>query len=284
MEKMSGLKKFALLNLGTFLVTIGVYFFKFPNNFSTGGVTGIAVVMGPLTPNISPGTYNMAINVVLLLIGCIFLGKRFVVMTLYSSMTMAVAITLLERYYPMSGPFTNQPMLELIFAVMLPAVGCAILFNIDASNGGTDIIAMLMKKYTSMDIGRGLFISDFFITIATFFVFDVQTGLFSLTGLMAKSLVVDSVLENFNLCKYFTIITTKPEEICDFISTALNRGATTYDASGAFTHEHKTIVITVLRRNQAILLQKYIKRVDPHAFIMITNTSEIIGKGFRETA
>ena len=102
-----------------------------------------------------------------------------------------------------------------------------------------------------------------------------------MTGLMAKSLVVDSVLENFNLCKYFTIITNKPDEICNFIARELNRGATLYDASGAFTHEHKTIVITVLRRNQAILLQKFIRQNDPGAFIMITNTSEIIGKGFR---
>lgn len=284
MNAESPLKKFALLNLGTLLVTIGVYFFKFPNNFSTGGVTGIAVIMGPLTPEISPGTYNMVINIVLLIFGCIFLGKNFGLMTAYSSMSMAIAISLLERFYPMAKPFTDQPMLELIFAVMLPAVGCAILFNIDASNGGTDIIAMLMKKYSSWDIGRSLFVTDFFITIATFFVFDVETGLFSLTGLMAKSLVVDSAIENFNLCKYFTIITTKPDEICTFIADVLKRGATTYDASGAFTHEHKTIVITVLRRNQAILLQKHIKRIDPHAFIMITNTSEIIGKGFRGVA
>ena len=171
--------------------------------------------------------------------------------------------------------------MELIFGVMLPAIGSAILFNIDASNGGTEIIAMILKKYASVDIGRALFITDFFITAATFFVFDIQTGLFSLTGLMAKSLVVDSVLENFNLCKYFTIITNKPDEICNFIARELNRGATLYDASGAFTHEHKTIVITVLRRNQAILLQKFIRQNDPGAFIMITNTSEIIGKGFR---
>lgn len=275
------IKNFALLNLGTLLITIGVYFFKFPNNFSTGGVTGIAVVMGKLTPTISPGTYNMALNIVLLALGLIFMGKSFGVLTAYSSLTMAAAISVLEKVYPMPRPFTDQPLLELIFGVMLPAIGSAILFNIDASNGGTEIIAMILKKYASVDIGRALFITDFFITAATFFVFDIQTGLFSLTGLMAKSLVVDSVLENFNLCKYFTIITNKPDEICNFIARELNRGATLYDASGAFTHEHKTIVITVLRRNQAILLQKFIRQNDPGAFIMITNTSEIIGKGFR---
>lgn len=275
------MKNFALLNLGTLLITIGVYFFKFPNNFSTGGVTGIAVIMGKVTPDISPGTYNMALNIVLLILGLIFMGKSFGLMTAYSSMSMALAISVLERIYPMPRPFTNEPLLELIFGVMLPAIGSAILFNIDASNGGTEIIAMIMKKYASLDIGRGLFLTDFFISAATFVVFDIQTGLFSLAGLMAKSLVVDSVLENFNLCKYFTIITDKPDEICHFIAKELNRGATLYDASGAFTHEHKTIVITVLRRNQAILLQKFIRQNDPQAFLMITNTSEIIGKGFR---
>ena len=275
------LKTFALLNLGTLLVTVGVYFFRFPNNFSTGGVTGLAVVLGKLTPNVTPGTYNMVINIVLLTLGVILMGKSFGLMTGYSSMSMALAISILEKAYPMERPFTDQPMLELVFAVMLPAVGSAILFNIDASNGGTDIIAMILKKYASVDIGKSLFATDFFITMSTFFVFDMTTGLFCMTGLMAKSLVVDSVLENFNLCKYFTIITNKPDEICRFISDELHRGATLYDASGAFTHEHKTIVITVLRRNQALLLQKFIRQNDPHAFIMITNTSEIIGKGFR---
>ncbi len=281
MEANTRMKNFALLNLGTLLITIGVYFFKFPNNFSTGGVTGIAVVMGKVTPEISPGTYNMVLNVVLLILGLIFMGKSFGLMTAYSSLSMAAAISILEKVYPMPKPFTDQPLLELIFGVMLPAIGSAILFNIDASNGGTEIVAMIMKKYASLDIGRGLFITDFFISAATFLVFDIKTGLFSLTGLMAKSLVVDSVLENFNLCKYFTIITNKPDEICNFIAKELHRGATLYDASGAFTHEHKTVVITVLRRNQAIMLQKFIRQNDPSAFLMITNTSEIIGKGFR---
>ena len=106
----------------------------------------------------------------------------------------------------MSHPLTSQPVLELVFAIVLPALSAAILFNMDASGGGTDIIAMILKKYTHFDIGMALFLVDFLITLAAFIVFDPETGLFSFCGLMAKSLVIDSAIENINLCKYFTII------------------------------------------------------------------------------
>ena len=118
------IKNFALLNLGTLLITVGVYFFKFPNNFSTGGVTGIAVVMGKLTPNITPGTYNMVLNIVLLALGLLFMGKSFGMLTAYSSMTMAAAISILEKFYPMPRPFTDQPLLELIFGVKIGRASC----------------------------------------------------------------------------------------------------------------------------------------------------------------
>ncbi|MEG0693119.1 MAG: YitT family protein, partial [Oscillospiraceae bacterium] len=260
---------------------IGVYFFKFPNNFSTGGVSGIAVILGKLINSVTPGALVFIINMVLLLIGFLIFGKHFGIKTAYASILMSVQIWVLEWLMPMSKPFTTEPLLELIFAVMLPAFGSALLFNMDASSGGTDVIAMILKRYTNINIGRALLFSDAIIVFACFGVFGMQTGLFSLLGLAAKALIVDSVIESINLCKYFTIITTKPNEVCDYIVTVLKRGATKLEAEGAFTNEKKTMVVTVVRRAQGIKLQKQIKEIDDKAFILITNTSEIIGKGFR---
>ena len=169
----------------------------------------------------------------------------------------------------------------MIFAVALPAVSSAIFFNMDASSGGTDIIAMILRKYTKLNIGSALFISDLLIVISACLVFDAQTGLFSLLGLLSKSLVVDNVIENINLCKYFTIICDDPEPICDFIKNKLKRSATTYEAEGSYERRKKTVIITIMKRGQAVELRNFIRQNQPSAFIAITNSSEIIGKGFR---
>jgi len=283
-NSMSEVKKtvleYGMLTISTFVMAIGIYVFKFPNNFSFGGVSGLAIVLSEVLPT-TPGNITFIINMALLLIGFIFLGKGFGVKTAYTSVLLSVAISALEHIYPMTAPLTKEPLLELIFAVALPAVSSAIFFNMDASSGGTDIIAMILRKYTKLNIGSALFVSDLLIVIAACFVFNAQTGLFSLVGLLSKSLVVDNVIENINLCKYFTIICDDPEPICDFIKNKLGRSATTYDAEGSYEHRKKTVIITIMKRGQAVELRNFIRQNQPSAFIAITNSSEIIGKGFR---
>lgn len=275
------IKNFLLITLGTVLTAVGIYFFKFPNNFSTGGVSGISILLGKLVPFLSPAISMWAINLILLLIGFLFFGRGFGLMTAYCSMLYSFLTWLFEVIYPMTAPFTDQPFLELCFAMMLPAVGSAILFNCNASTGGTDIVAMILKKYTSLDIGKALLVSDALIAFSACFVFDIRTGLFSLLGLIIKAFVVDSVIESINLCKYFSIVTSCPDAICDYIIQEMNRSSTVIDAIGAYSHEDRKVILVACRRSEAVRLRQYIKTVDPKAFMFITNTSEIIGKGFR---
>ena len=279
MKNKNVLKEYFLITISTLLIVVGVYFFRFPNNFTFGGITGLSVVLGKITP-ISPSTVNFILNILLLVIGFVFLGKGFAVKTVYSSMLLSVSLSALEFFYPITHPLTDQPMLELVFAIALPAFGSAVLFNIGASSGGTDIIALILKKYTSFDIGRAVFFTDLLITLSACFVFDIKTALFSFLGLMAKSLMIDNVIESINLAKYFNVVCSEPDVICDFIVNELKRSATICEAKGAFSHTHKYIIFTALRRPQAVQLRQFIKRVEPDAFILISNTSEIIGKGF----
>ena len=274
------IEEYTVLTLATFIMVIGIYVFKFPNNFSFGGVTGIAIVLSKFLPG-TPGNITLIINMVLLVLGFLFLGKGFGIKTAYVSILMSVSLNLAEVWFPMEKPLTSEPVLELIYAIVLPAFSSAIFFNIDASSGGTDIVAMILKKYTKLNIGTALFFSDLLIVLASCFVFDTKTGLFSLTGLLAKSLVVDNVIESINLCKYFTIICEDPEPICDFIMNKLNRSATVYDAEGTYEHRKKKVIITIMKRSQAVELRNFIRHTQPSAFIAITNSSEIIGKGFR---
>ena len=281
-KKQKALREYFFITLGTMLVTVGVYFFKFPNNFSIGGVTGIGILLSSVLDGVvSSGTIVLILNMVLLLVGYLVFGKEFGIKTAYSSMLLSLSLKLLEVIVPITEPFTTEPVLELFFAVVLPGLGAAMLFNLGCSTGGTDVIAMILRKHSNINIGQALLASDIILTLLTFPLFGVLTGLLSVTGLILKSIVIDNIIESLNLHKYFTVICNESDAICKFIIHDLNRSATVYDATGAFSDHKKKIILTVLTRAQALQLQKFIKRTDPSAFILITNTSEIIGRGFR---
>ena len=275
------LQEYALLTLGSLLIAVGVYFFKFPNHFSTGGVSGLSIILNRYFPSLSQATLMFVINQLLLVLGFAVFGKSFGFRTAYCSLVMSGAAWVLEALIPMKAPMTSQPLMELIFAVTLPAVGSAILFNLEASSGGTDVVAMILRKFTSLNIGVSLLAADFLITAMACVAFNMETGLFSILGLMIKAVVVDLVLENIKVHKCFQIITSKPDAIIRFIVETLHRGATNIRGEGAYTHENKTVILTVVNRAQAIQLRHFAKTTDPGCFILITNTGEIIGKGFR---
>lgn len=273
-------KEILLLVLGTALVALGVYFFKFPNNYSTGGVTGIAVILASLFPAVSSSTYTSVINILSLVLGFMFLNRGFGIRTIFCTILFSLMLSALEWLFPLTHPLTDQKMLELFFAVILPSLGAAILFNLDSSTGGTDILAMILKKYTSMDIGKALLYVDVLITAATLVVINVETGLYSLLGLILKSVMVDMVIESFNRRKSFMLVTSYPEEVSAYITQHLHRSATYWKGEGAYSHQDKWVMLTALSRAQAVALRRYLKTTDPHAFMLITNSSEIFGKGF----
>ncbi|MBP1575481.1 MAG: YitT family protein [Oscillospiraceae bacterium] len=273
-------KEYALLTLASVLIIISTWLFKYPNNFTFGGITGLSIVLSRIF-EVPASTLNLVMNAVLLVIGVAVLGKGFAGKTFYVTILSTVGLSALDKIYPITTPLTDEPVIELLFSVAIPAVASAILFNMDASSGGTDIVAMLLKKHTTLEIGTAIFAVDIIITLSAFVAFDFATGLYSVTGLMAKTLIMDGAIENMNLCKYFTIITTNPKPICDFIHHELHRSATIYKAEGAYSHTEKNIVLVVLKRSQAVRLRRFIKEIEPTAFMMITNSSEIIGKGFR---
>ncbi len=274
-------KQVGWLNLGTLLMAVGVYFFKFPNHFTTGGVSGISIVVAHFIPTVTTATLNLILNILLLIIGAFFLGRGFGLRTAYSAVMSSVLTYVFERLIPMDAPMTTQPVLELMFAVGLPAFGSAILFHVNASSGGTDIIAMLVKKYSHMNIGLALALADLLVAVTACFTFGMETGLFSLFGLFLKSYMVDAVMDNLRTYKVFQIVTDNPEPICNFIMKDLHHSATLIDGVGSFTHEKRKIIMTVINRHQAIRLQLFVRATDPHSFITITSSSEIVGKGFR---
>lgn len=279
-QRKETIRDYLILTVATTILVIGVYVFKFPNNFSFGGVTGMAVILAAVLP-FSPTAITNVINISLLVLGFLFLGRTFGVKTVYVTLLNTVELWFLDRYLPMDAPLTHEPVLELAFAVLIPAVSSAIMFNVQASSGGTDILAMILRKYTSLNIGTSLMITDAIVVISTFFIFGAETGLFSVAGLIAKTLIIDGAIESINLCKFFTIICDDPIPIVGFIHQELGRSATVQHAEGTYLHKDKTVILVVTKRRQAVLLRNFVRQQEPGAFMMITNSSEIIGKGFR---
>ena len=277
---MNKTKDFLKINLGIALVAIGIYFFKFPNKFSTGGVSGLAVILTALPIDLSSATIMLIINLLFLGLGFIFLNKEFGLKTIYCTLMLSVFTQFLEMTMPITAPLTDERMLELIFSVILPGIGSALLFTNGASSGGTDILAMIIRKNTQLDLGKSLLMSDFFISFSTLFFFGVETCLYSLLGLVLKSFIVDIVIENISTKKIAIVITSKHDEVIDFITHKLHRGVTNWDCIGGYTGEEKSALMTALSRSQAVALREYVNSIDSKAFIVINSSTEVIGKGF----
>ena len=277
---MKYVKQYVLITLSISIMSVGVYFFKFPNNFVFGGVTGTAALVAKLTP-MSASAFSSAANLVLLVVGLIFLGKEFAMTTGYATFVMSVELMVFEKICPLSGPLSDQPMLDLLFAIALPAIASALLFNVGASSGGTDIIALIVEKYTHIhSIAVALFITDLFMVIAACFVFDLYTALYSFVGLTVKSLVIDAVLEKIKMCKAILIVCDEKKPICDFVMRKLMRGATYTPCFGAYTDKPHSIIYTTLTRHEADQLQEFIHKEHLNAFMSMLSTTEVFGKGF----
>lgn len=280
-QAVSDLKFFLLLNCGLFATAVGIAIFKTPNHFAFGGTSGVSIILSTLFPKWNVGAFMWLVNAILVLLGFAFLGIKSMGWTIYSSFALSFYVSICEAVVPLSAPLTGDTFLELCFAVILPAVGSAIVFNVGASTGGTDIVAMILHKYTSLEIGRALMISDLGIVLIAAYLYGAKTGLYCILGMVLKCTVVDSAIESINLRKVCTIITKDPDKVEEFIIKVLNRSATEQQAFGAYTRNQEKVLMTVLTRAETARLRIFLRRIDPHAFMTIVNSSEIIGKGFR---
>ncbi|MDE5721526.1 MAG: YitT family protein [Clostridia bacterium] len=291
-KRIETVKYWAVLNFAVLLLAAGVFFFKGPNNFATGGVSGLAIIISKYVtgsvPFLTQSVLNLIMNALLLIIGFIFLGKGCTFKTAYCSLVYTLEMYAMERIFIAFGidfstgyTLTKQKFLEFIYAMLLTGIGSAIMFNCRASSGGTDIVALIIKKYAKMDIGKAMVVTDLLIASSTFIIFDTTTGLFSILGLFFKSFLVDGVIESIGKNKFVTIITANTELVAPFIIESIHRSYTSFKATGGYTGEDKTVMLTVCNRREAYKLKMKIRQADPAAFVILTDTTEILGKGFR---
>ena len=279
-------KDWMYMNFGIVLIACATYFFLVPNHFVTGGMTGLATMLGDIFSFLTTSTWLMILNVTMLIVGFIFLGKRTGIWTVYCSLSYTSLMLVLEKIVPISHPLTDESFMELCFGILIYAVGTAVIFYAGASSGGMDIMALIVQKYAKLDVGKAVLCVNTTIAIGAIFTFahyenNIERSILSMIGLFANSFIIDIVIDNFHSCKYCVVITDKTELVSEYIMNQLHHGVTITDAIGAYTQTKKGMIHTVCRRYEAIKLRAAIKKIDENAFIVVTTSNEIIGKGFR---
>ena len=170
--------------------------------------------------------------------------------------------------------------LATIFGSVFLAMGAAIVFSQGASTGGTSIIASILNKYFSMDIGKALLISDSIVIILAIYTFGVELGLFGLVSVYLTSTLIDKFIDGFKSCKQVYIITSKEKLVVEYINSDVDRGCTVFKGKGGYTGNENTVIFTVLDRKEFIKLKRFMKENDPTAFITVNEASEVFGQGF----
>lgn len=272
-------KEYFLISLGTLIVSFSIYYFMVPEHLATGGVSGLSIVITHYLP-ISVSIINMALNVILLIIGFIFIGQEFGGKTIYSVLFMSICMYIMEYYFPAKGPMTDNTLLNLLCGIIISAMGLSLVFNQNSSTGGTDIIARILNKYFNFDMGKGLMAADIIVVVSAFFTYGIQTGILGAFGWFINGVVVNYFIDGFSVKYEVMIITDKPSDVKEYIFSKLERGVTVYKAQGGYTSKNKDIIVTTLERRQYFLLKKKLKEIDPNMFVIVRNVQEVIGDGF----
>lgn len=277
---LKSVKRFLLINFGLLIMALGLHIYIVPSNLATGGVTGLGLVIKAYFPEINLGVLMLGFNIILFVLAFLFIGKDFGGYTIYASLALSGMIGLLEKIMPIETPVTEDLMLNLLFGTLIPAIGMAIVFYQNASTGGTDIVAKIINKYSNIEIGKALFLSDALVTIAAAFTFNLTIGMYAFLGILLNGTVIDKVIAGFETKVHTQIISSKIEEISNFIHTELQRGATLLNATGGYTGEGKQVIVTVVSPREYIRLRQYVRSVDPKAFIIMSYVHEVLGEGF----
>lgn len=275
------LREYIVITIGIILVALSVEYFFVPNNLAAGGVTGVAIVLNAIIPKLSIGATTFVLNGLLFIVAFMFIDGNFGVKTIYASLGLSLIIWFIEKFLKPVA-ITNDLIIATIFGTLISAVGMAIIFNENASTGGTDILAKILNKFFHLDIGKSLLVVDFVITFASALVFGIDVGMYAMLSVILLGITVDRFIEGFNVSKSIFIISKKNDEISQYIMSELDRGCTFLSGLGAYTKEQSNVLYAVLSRAQFIKLKKFIKDVDHEAFIAVGEVHEVLGEGFKD--
>lgn len=261
--------------IGASLVGLAYNIFYLPARLAAGGVSGISTILFELF-QFNPAYVQWLINIPLLIIGIIFIGREFSTKTFVGTMFVPLVIWLTSD---MSLAVEN-PLLSAIYGGTVLGVGLGIVYRGNGSTGGTTLIAQVLKKYTGLSSGFSQLFVDGFVVVASAFVFDFELALYALMSIYVTSKVIDFVQLQVSPTKLILVITDKEEKIQSLIKNEINRGLTKVKTLGGYSNEEKTMILCVVEQSEAVYFKKLLQEVEPDSFVIFVNASEILGRGF----
>lgn len=256
------------------IIAAAVYFFLVPSHASVSSISGLGIILTNFIP-LPLSVITMVLNVVLLIIGFITCGREFGTKTMYTSILLPVFIGIFERIFPNIGSLTKTQELDVLCYVLVVSVGLSILFNMNASSGGLDIVAKIMNKYLHIELGKAMSLAGMCVALSAALVYDKKTVVLSVLGTYFNGMVVDHFIFGQNLKRRVCIITKYEEELRNFILHELHSGATIYDAIGAYNLDKRHEIITIVDKNEYQKLMNYINNLDPKAFITVYTVADM---------
>ena len=256
------------------IIAAAVYFFLVPSHASVSCISGLGIILTNFIP-LPLSVITMVLNVVLLIIGFITCGREFGTKTVYTSILLPVFIGIFERIFPNIGSLTKTQELDVLCYVLVVSVGLSILFNMNASSGGLDIVAKIMNKYLHIELGKAMSLAGMCVALSAALVYDKKTVVLSVLGTYFNGMVVDHFIFGQNLKRRVCIITKYEEELRNFILHELHSGATIYDAIGAYNLDKRHEIITIVDKNEYQKLMNYINNLDPKAFITVYTVADM---------
>ncbi|MCB6608916.1 YitT family protein [[Clostridium] symbiosum] len=275
MKKWGTVKEFAVITFATIIVSSAVFFFLIPSHVSVGSISGLAIVLGNFVP-LKISAITFILNLFLLILGFLFIGREFGAKTVYTSFLVPVVLAVLEIMFPDNQSITNDAFLDMLCYIFTVSIGLAMLFNRNASSGGLDIVAKFLNKYMHMDLGKAMSLSGMCVALSSALVYDKKIVVLSILGTYLNGIVLDHFIFGFNIKKRVCIISEHEEEIREFILHHLHSGATIYEAIGAYDGRPRREIITIVDKNEYAMLMTYILKTDKNAFVTVYAVNEVI--------
>ncbi|AEB75100.1 YitT family protein [Clostridium botulinum] len=275
------IKEYTIITLGYVILAIAIKFFLAPNKIANGGITGVAIIINYFIPKLSVGLLMVILNGALFVLAFSAIDGKFGARTVYASMGLSILLSILDKFIPPTVAATHDLLLATLFGTLITGIGMGIIFNENASTGGTDIFAKMLTKFKNIDIGKALLIVDLVIALVSGFIFSAEIGMYGILSVILMGIIIDLVIEGLNSCKSIIVISSKKDMVNKYIMEELERGCTLIQGKGAYSGNDREILFTVLDRKQFIQLKNYIKEIDPSAFIIVSEAHEVLGEGFK---
>lgn len=282
MYKKSMIKEFSIITLAMLLVASAVYFFMMPSGIVVGSISGLSIVLAEIFP-LSVSIITFLLNSFLLIVGFLFLGKEFGAKTVYTSMLLPLFLWIFETWLPLSYSLTGNNVYDLVSYILLIGFGQALLFNVNASSGGLDVVAKVLNKYTHMDIGKAVMLAGIVTAMSSIFVYDINILIVSLLGTYANGIAVDYFIDGFHRKKRICILSQDHEKIQSYIMNELKRGVTLYQAVGGYNNSQHIELVSILSVNEYKQLVAWLHHSQVQAFITVSTVNEVIGTWNQDT-